>query len=401
MSPSSPSSPSLSRRRWLQAAALGVAAPLLLTGAGCSPITPAPGASSQPSRLRLIGEASLPHHMPFQNTTVGGLSGIDYDPVSGLYALISDDRSVLNPARFYTARLPLSPAGLGTPELQHAVTLLRADGTPFPSQRQAKAYEEVPDAEAIRWTQGGTLLWTSEGAVSRGQGPGLYESRTDGSLVRQIPLPAMFQANPGGGTGPRDNQTLEGLALTPDGHTAWLAMEGALVQDGPLPTLQAAGGPCRITAIDLASGQAMRQIAYVPDPIPSQGLLPGVLPPVIYADNGISEVLMQDAHHMLVLERAYAFGQGTSLRLYRIDTRAGSDTLALPQLTPGNHQPSPKTLVADFATLGLSRLDNTEGMTWGPVLQHGSRSSRTLVFVSDDNFRSAQVTQFAAFEFIE
>ena len=78
-----------------------------------------------------------------------------------------------------------------------------------------------------------------------------------------------------------------------------------------------------------------------------------------------------------------------------------SDTLALPQLTAANHQPAPKTLVADFATLGLSRLDNTEGMTWGPVLQHGNRSSRTLVVVSDDNFRSAQTTQFAAFEFIE
>jgi len=53
--------------------------------------------------------------------------------------------------------------------------------------------------------------------------------------------------------------------------------------------------------------------------------------------------------------------------------------------------------VADFSQLGLSRLDNTEGMCWGPRLPGGRRS---LVVVSDDNFRSMQVTQFAAFEYL-
>ena len=163
----------------------------------------------------------------------------------------------------------------------------------------------------------------------------------------------------------------------------------------------AAGGPCRITAYDLASGQAQRQIAYVPDAIPARGPLPGLLPPVLYADNGISEILMQDEHHMLVLERAYVLGQGLSLRLYRIDTRTASNTLGLDQLTPDNHRSAAKTLVADFATLGLTRLDNTEGMTWGPVLLDNGRRTRTLVVVSDDNFRAAQITQFAAFAFIE
>ena len=87
-----------------------------------------------------------------------------------------------------------------------------------------------------------------------------------------------------------------------------------------------------------------------------------------------------------------------TLRLYRVDTRSGSNTLDLPRLLPGNHQPAAKTLVADFATLGLQLLDNTEGMTWGPVLPSGRRS---LVVVSDDNFRRMQTTQFAAFEFTE
>jgi hypothetical protein len=41
----------------------------------------------------------------------------------------------------------------------------------------------------------------------------------------------------------------------------------------------------------------------------------------------------------------------------------------------------------------LSRVDNVEGMTWGPPLRSGERS---LVFVSDNNFSASQVTQFIA-----
>jgi hypothetical protein len=57
-----------------------------------------------------------------------------------------------------------------------------------------------------------------------------------------------------------------------------------------------------------------------------------------------------------------------------------------------------KHLVADFGQLGLSRLDNTEAMAWGPALANGNR---TLVCLSDDNFNPTQVTQFVAFEYTE
>ncbi|HEY5465354.1 MAG TPA: esterase-like activity of phytase family protein [Hanamia sp.] len=46
--------------------------------------------------------------MDFDKTTIGGLSGIDFDPQKKLYYMISDDRSDKNPARFYTARILIS-----------------------------------------------------------------------------------------------------------------------------------------------------------------------------------------------------------------------------------------------------------------------------------------------------
>lgn len=154
----------------------------------------------------------------------------------------------------------------------------------------------------------------------------------------------MFQPDSGRKRGARDNLGPEGLALTPDDRHAWLAMENALAQDGPVPTVASPGGPCRFTQIDLATGRTSRQVAYVPDAIPQRPLLPG-----LHADNGVSEVLVIDAHRMLVLERAYATGIGNSLRLYEIDTRTASDTLAVEALSSDNHTPSPKKLVANFA----------------------------------------------------
>lgn len=109
-------------------------------------------------------------------------------------------------------------------------------------------------------------------------------------------------------------------------------------------------------------------------------------------------VPMLDVHRMLVLQRTYAAGVGNSLRLYEFDTRCASDVPALIALTPSNQRSASKTLVADFATLGLSRLDNSAGMYWGPSFANGHR---TLIVVSDDNFDPLQITQFAAFKPID
>ncbi|MBK6005853.1 esterase-like activity of phytase family protein [Ramlibacter ginsenosidimutans] len=378
-------SPLLTRRALLRGA---VAASVLAT-VGCAERTLQPVARASAS-LRLLGEAFLPHRMDFKGTTVGGLSALDFDPATGLWVSLSDDRSTLQPARFYTLNIDVREGAVRV-ELLDVVTLRDAAGHPFPPRGSGG---EIVDPEGMRLLPGARgVLWTSEGDYASGQPPMLREARLDGTHVRDFERLPMFQLPAPAGTGPRDNLTFEGLALTPDAHTAWVAMENALQQDGPVPGVGRPGGPCRITAFDLASGRAVRQVAYLPDAVPHASIAPGMP-----AENGISEILMIDAQRMLVLERAYVFGHGMSLRIYEIDTAGGSDTLAQEQLRAGEYRPCAKRLVADFATLGLSRLDNTEGMCWGPRLPNGRRS---LVVVSDDNFRSAQVTQFAAFEYLE
>ena len=377
---------SLTRRALLRGAASACA----LAAAGCATRAPSPAAPSGPSELLLLGEAILPHGLEVQGTTVGGLSALDHDPATGLWVALSDDRSELQPARFYTLRVDLREGGLRV-DVQDAVTLRQADGKPFP-RRDTRG--EVVDPEGMRLLPGGRgVLWTSEGDAKADQPPTLRESRLDGSYVRDFAVPPMFRFAQRPGTGPRNNLTFEGLALTPDARTAWVAMENALQQDGPVPGVGRPGGPCRFTAYDVASGRAVRQIAYLPDAVPRAPTVPGAP-----SDNGVSEILMVDARRMLVLERAFSFGHGTSLRLYEIDVSEAGDTLAQERLREGEYRPAAKRFVADFAALGLSRLDNTEGMCWGPRLPNGHRS---LVVVSDDNFSARQVTQFAAFDYPE
>ena len=370
----------ISRRKILGGSIAGAAL------AGCR----LPAQAATP-RFRLIGHTRLPHKLQFQNTTVGGLSGLDYDPAKGVYYAISDDRSDYNPARFYTLKLPLTANTLGAPELLSVTTIQTPTGKPYPNRQTADADDEVPDGESIRLRAAtNSLYWTSEGDAARGKAPFVREMRLDGSYVSQLALPAIFGFDAGKKTGVRKNLGPEGLAFTPGGDTLWAAMEGPLIQDGPPPSVGSTGGPIRFTQFAVSSGQPIRQIAYVADAIPKSSLIPGGP-----ADNGVSEIWMASEQSMLVLERSYALGVGNSIRLYQIDTQDGDDVIAMPKLEPGKFKPAAKRLLFDFASAGLPQLDNIEGMTRGPNLPNGNP---TLIFVSDDNFNISQVTQFVAFE---
>lgn len=356
--------PAISRRRLLQGGAALALAGLSLRVRSATP------------RLRRLGEVHVPHRQPFAGTLIGGLSGLDFDAASGRWFFICDD-TTHGPARLYTARLPLDRGALAPPVWEDMLTLRQPSGAPYPPRL---GLGTVADPEAVRWrADTGTLLWTSEGDSLRGQPPALIETAPDGSERRRFELPAMFQ--PGLRQGPRFNRSFEGLALAPDGRHAWVAMEGPLWEDGPEARDGDGGAPCRFTAFDLLHGSAVRQLAYQPEGVDG---------------NGVVEILFDGPDHLLVLERAWSRGRGNTLRLFRIAPGTATDVLAMPRLDA--RVAVPKQLLADFAGLGLSRLDNTEGMAWGPALPGGGRS---LVVVSDDNFNPGQITQIVAFEYLD
>ena len=94
-----------------------------------TPITPI-------SALKLLAVQEIPYDARFKGTTVGGLSGIDYDSTQQSYYLISDDRSALQPARFYTMKVYLNNQGFDSLRITDVVTLRQPDGYPFPNTQQ-------------------------------------------------------------------------------------------------------------------------------------------------------------------------------------------------------------------------------------------------------------------------
>ncbi|MEX0141002.1 esterase-like activity of phytase family protein [Massilia sp. LMS1-1-1.1] len=343
--------------------------------------------------LRLIGEQRIALKHAFEGTTVGGLSGIDYDAANKSWVMESDDRSEINPARFYRAALNFDSKAFTSVTLSSVHFFTQPDGSRYPNLAHAKLDrgDQVADIETIRVDpQDGSLWYGSEGNRKVGLHPFVRHADSGGRYLATLPTPAMFNVSKEE-VGSRNNMTFEALSFASDGKSLWLGMEAALYQDGPLATPDN-GSIVRITRLDRA-GKVLGQYAYPIEPVASR---PG---PGREADNGVSEILAVNDHQLLVVERAgvaNADGVYTNhVRIYEMETEGATDVQALPALAGATYVPARKRLLLDLEKIGLARVDNIEGISWGPRLENGRRS---LVLISDDNFNPLQVTQILAFE---
>ncbi|MEV5969672.1 esterase-like activity of phytase family protein [Streptomyces sp. NPDC051921] len=375
------------------------AAALLLTStlAPAMAVAAQPGGPDRPSEraatARLLGEKIVPHKLDFEGTTVGGFSGVDRDRCTGEYVFLSDDRSVLQPARFYTAELDVDAGGVHSVDFTGTHPFLQPDGSvhPSPSAGDGKAV----DPEEIRVDpRSCTYWWAQEGdrPKTAGAGPVIQPSvqfadRT-GGYRGQLRLPANYEITMEE-RGPRRNQAVEAITFGSHGRVVTSAVEGPLLQDGPVPDLQH-GALVRVTR-QTRDGRVLGQFAYPIEKIFTESDPTSPWGP----DTGVPSILaFPDApDRYLVLERTWVAGAGYKIRLYDTTTRGATDVRATDSLAGQPVVPMRKTLVADFDTLGLSTVDNTEGMTWGPDLPSGER---TLILVSDDNFVEDAVTQIVA-----
>lgn len=324
--------------------------------------------------LRLLGEVILPFNQEVGGTKLGGISGLDMAP-NGTWYLISDDKGDFSPARFYTARLRYDAQGFYGVDVTGVHAMQPPAPTPTP---------EYVDPESIRFDpRTNTLFWTSEGSEPLKINPFVREMDTTGAYRRTLPLPPMFGfANQPAGTGPHQNATFESLARTPSGRSLWVLMEGALKQDRPDDAPAAAPYPNRLSQFEVRTGALGRQLVYELDPVTTPGHV-----------NRNAELVAVSETEFLALECSYYKGENR-VRVYDVATDGATDVSHQPALRAGTYRPVRKRLVADLGQLGR-RLDNIEGLAFGPTLPNGHR---TLVVVSDNNFNADEITQFWAFE---
>jgi hypothetical protein len=344
---------------------------------------------SEIGSLRFIGEQDVPNDLTVDETLVGGLSGIDYDPATGNWLAISDDRSQNGAARFYTLTLDYDADGFNSVNVESQTTLLQADGLPYPN---ADAGGDVPDPESIRIDPvDGGIWWTSECDQELGTQPLVRAVDGTGAQIADFTVPEIFATHPESDElGCRSNNSFEGLTFSPDGSSIWVLSESAIYQDGPIATVDA-GAVSRLIQFD-RDGNVVAEYAYPVDPIP-------VKPGGDFADNGASEILAVDATHFLVLERSGVEAADGSfkdyIRIYEIDISNATNVAGTDALTGATYQPVEKRLVLDLSQTDLTHVDNIEGISWGPKLANGNS---TLVLISDNNFNDTQITQLLAYE---
>ena len=378
---------------------------LFLTACGTSPQVMAQERIFPKLSLEFLGEYQLPK-TTFKNTPVGGLSAITYDRDNGRFYALSDDRSNLAPARFYTLNLQIDRTNSGQVSIEKVeiedVTLIKNErGKTYPSGSI--------DPEGMALSPRKTLFISSEGIPSRNINPFIGEFKLKTGQKQQslrIPqryLPDRAEKSTQEPRGVQENLGFEALtikssgSLKDDPFRLFTATESALLQDLPPET------PATEEEVE-PEPTRIRMMHYVINPIGSPILIAEHLyllspAPSDALSHGLTELTaLNQEGYFLSLERSFGFF-GLRAQIFQVVIASATDTSRIVSLKGNLGQVTPvkKKLLLDLNQLDID-LDNLEGMCLGPRLRDGSQ---TLVLVSDDNFREEQITQFLLFRLVE
>ena len=269
----------------------------------CSPTHQNQKTAATP-HLKFLNEYIIPFNYQFQNTTVGGLSGIDYNPKKNEYYFISDDRSDKNPARFYVARILINNYKIDSVIFSNTTFLKDQSENFYPNSKQDPFH--TPDPEALRFDpKTNKFIWSSEGErIVNSQktileNPAVTETDSKGNFLDTFELPRQVVMS-SKEYGPRQNGVFEGLTFTDDCNSLLVSVEEPLLQDGPAAGTGDSSGICRIIKFNMTTKKAMAEYAYKIDPVAHPPLTPGG-----FKINGIPDILSIGKNQLLVIERSF------------------------------------------------------------------------------------------------
>lgn len=353
----------------------------------CAPTrTAAPSVAAQlgglPPLLTWLGEHTRPAGTVYaalaNSARYGSISGLVRDAQSGEWVGVIDDRDGTRVAwlsiQFGGGRLEVSPTRL--------MSLSAGPGVPV-------AVATMADLEAIAALPDGTFLMSEEGHRGVRGGvwqPAILHATREGVVTDAIEYPKEFQVQDQT-RGLRDNQGFESLTRTPNGRLV-AGLEQPLIEDGA-PTSFARGGRGRlIEFVPIDRGwRAGRQWAYPINPTPRVDGFDAICEG---GENGLVDLLALTDTMVLSMERAclqdpVSRQVANAIQIFIVELE-GSQARKTPLLDLS-------TLTARLSP-ALGHLDNFEALAFGPPLMDGGR---TLLVVSDDNFRASQTSSFLLF----
>lgn len=281
--------------------------------------------AAEPLQLNELGEGPV----PVSGVGNAELSGITWAGGSRFFA-VDDGRS-----RMFPLEVTIDPA---------RGSIQRIEAGEFVSLKGAR------DIEGVAWRPvEHTVLVTDEIAHQiREFDP------SSGVLQRSVPPPAPFPGRI------RKNRGLEGIAISPDGESVWIANEAPLRLDGDnAGALE--GGLVRLQRLDAALAPA-GQWAYLTE----KGL--GFV--------GVVDLLVAPGGELLVLERALT-GGGFSARIFQVDFSEATDVTQVERL---RSRPDLHTVRKVKLWERSGGFQNFEGLALGPELAIGGR---LVLLVSD------------------
>lgn len=366
--------------------------------AGCSTAHKTAGklTAGDIKEIHFLGEYIVAHGMQFNNTTIGGLSGIDYDSQRNLYYLICDDPSAINPTRFYTAKIVIGQRGIDTVQFIRVDTLLNRQSIPFPDIRKDRIHSA--DLEAMRYDPSrNEMIWSSEGqrvirdSIRDLQDPAIVITDRNGRYKDSFALPPGMQMKLEE-KGPRHNSVFEGLSFDEDYSHVYINVEEPVYEDGPKAGLGDSTALVRILKFNRQLKQCVAQYAYRIEPVPYPANPQGA-----FKINGVSDILYLGKEKFIVIERAFSTGRvPTDIRIYLADAAGADDISSISSLKAQTAlKPLTKQLLLDMNNTLSQDIFNVEGVTFGPRLANGHR---TLLLVTDNNFNAKEKTQFFLFE---
>lgn len=349
------------------------------------------------SSLKVLDIYEVPYNLQYKKTTVGGLSGIEYNKEADEYYFICDDRSNINPARFYTAKIKLKDTKIDSVIWTDMQYLKQPNGAVFPDYN--KDVKNTCDPESIRFNVlTKQLVWTSEGERKVNDkdtilvNPSINIMDKTGKWIDTFSLPSnlWMSAN---AKGPRTNGVIEGMSFNEFYKQLFVSVEEPLHEDGPRIENFPQNTWLRFFRFDVATQKNTEQYAYKPEIIdyPANPLN-------AFKVNGISEILNIGNSKFIVIERAFSTGrQKCTIKLFLADARGASNVKDIPSLaTDNSFVPMTKKLLLNMDNMP-DFIDNIEGITLGPILPNGHQS---IILIVDNNFSEFEKTQLFLLEIV-
>jgi hypothetical protein len=369
---------------------------------------------SENQTLKFYGVEIVSVNKEFDDSKVGGLSGLIFDPKKNVFHMVSDDPGIRNDTRFYSLE----------PNFSKGAQFKFMSKTILDSLDQSKEhkYRYDIDAEGITLIKNGDVVVSSETLI-RGSKSfiRIYDEwgnqkqelfLTDKFLQKSEQVEKVskhdddgffhgpFGKGDGGGSshyyvdeqvaGIRPNKAFESLTYLASKDTLFTANEAPLVQDSLKDH--------RLVRIirmgrDLKKGFVTNaEFAYELEQL---------------EDNGISEMLALDEDRLWVLERSFNMQtQRVTAQIFEVNISQGKNYMDVVSFAKEDKQ-NPiqilkKKLVLNLNDLlpsfpsAFAKIDNFEGLSFGPKLPNGHQS---IVMVTDNNFSHSQMTQILVLEY--